>query len=476
MPISKRVSVTLGVEGMDSALLKIGKVNAAAQQLAASNPTITPRIDSARAILEARLLKAGITAELSKAINVRTDVSGGGFFGRLLGAGSGGVIGSVLAGGAAGGIGAAGYAAIAAAAAGVAAAVGGIVSSLAAAGIGLAAFGALAIPTFTKVSAAVTAIGAATTKAASAKAWAAIPASLVPIVKGVLAIQTAWDNMAAKLQPTVTKILGVGLQIANKLLPAILPFAQAAGGAILGLLKQFDKFASSAGFKSFLASMLKLSGPAITAIGLGIGRLAVEVGKFLESLANKNGPRLIADTFNVIIDSIKVLDWLLVGSLRSWDRFTGGIAEAWRNIKRWSTDGAIAVVGVVKWLTDHILNLFGDIINGAAKLWGWVPGLGGKLRQAAASFDAWHRSVDASLNSATGSLQGYLNALNSIPRNITTVIQTVHIGGPQPLPGVPHRAGGGYSSGLTLVGERGPELINAPAGSYVYTNQQSRRC
>ena len=36
-------------------------------------------------------------------------------------------------------------------------------------------------------------------------------------------------------------------------------------------------------------------------------------------------------------------------------------------------------------------------------------------------------------------------------------------------------ASGGMASGLTVVGERGPELVNLPGGSRVYSNNQSRR-
>jgi hypothetical protein len=37
------------------------------------------------------------------------------------------------------------------------------------------------------------------------------------------------------------------------------------------------------------------------------------------------------------------------------------------------------------------------------------------------------------------------------------------------------RASGGYASGLTLVGERGPELVSLPRGSYVHDNAESER-
>jgi hypothetical protein len=37
------------------------------------------------------------------------------------------------------------------------------------------------------------------------------------------------------------------------------------------------------------------------------------------------------------------------------------------------------------------------------------------------------------------------------------------------------RAIGGYSSGITLVGERGPELVSLPSGSYVHDSSESRQ-
>lgn len=36
------------------------------------------------------------------------------------------------------------------------------------------------------------------------------------------------------------------------------------------------------------------------------------------------------------------------------------------------------------------------------------------------------------------------------------------------------RASGGWASGLTMVGERGPELVNLPRGSYVHSNEESQ--
>jgi hypothetical protein len=40
---------------------------------------------------------------------------------------------------------------------------------------------------------------------------------------------------------------------------------------------------------------------------------------------------------------------------------------------------------------------------------------------------------------------------------------------------IPGFALGGYASGLALVGERGPELVSLPRGSYVHDNAESER-
>jgi hypothetical protein len=37
------------------------------------------------------------------------------------------------------------------------------------------------------------------------------------------------------------------------------------------------------------------------------------------------------------------------------------------------------------------------------------------------------------------------------------------------------KALGGYASGMTLVGENGPELVNLPGGSYVNNNDKTQQ-
>ena len=68
-----------------------------------------------------------------------------------------------------------------------------------------------------------------------------------------------------------------------------------------------------------------------------------------------------------------------------------------------------------------------------------------------------------------------------IGRNIITAvvngIRSISIVGAigNVVSGITKRATGGFASGLTLVGERGPELVSLPRGSYVNSNSASQR-
>lgn len=173
----------------------------------------------------------------------------------------------------------------------------GIIPALVSAGGAVTAFGALAYPTFSKIFAAVS---------GTAGAMKALDPAQRQIVRGIQGLETEFGKLSVQLEPVVTKIAGVAIQIAQKLLPGLLPFAQVAGGAILKLLDGFDKFASSPGFKQFTAEMLKLAGPAILTIGQGIGRVAIAFGKLIEALINPNGIRMLRILFDTV-------EWVVQG-------------------------------------------------------------------------------------------------------------------------------------------------------------------
>src|SRR5205823_5195091 len=65
-------------------------------------------------------------------------------------------------------------------------------------------------------------------------------------------------------------------------------------------------------------------------------------------------------------------------------------SAVWRDIKIWTIEGA-------KFVVDTFLGMVGIVVDGAARAFGWVPGIGGKLKSAAKEFDDFRDRVNASL-------------------------------------------------------------------------------
>lgn len=537
MPLVKSVFVPIKVEGAEDAKLQIGRVSVAADELKRSNPTIEVQIDKAKALLEARLLRAGIQAELSRAVEVPVGADRrGGVIGRVLGgvtsgaAGGTGILGTI--GGALGGLASAGPAGIAVlagitvAAAAAATALGGAVAAIGAAGIGFAAFGALALPTLKNIVSGVSAVSGAANKVARDKAWDAIPKALHPAVQGVLGLEQTLSGFAGKIQPIVLQVVQGALKAARDFIPAILPIAQVAGKAIGGLLKGFDQFANSAGFKFFIAQMQSLAGPAITAIGRGIGQVVISVGKLLQQMANPQGVATLAILFKGIALAVGAIGLAFEGLNKSLLPFVSH-----------SLSAAAAIVTAFKFVTDAVLGSLQVIIDGAAKAFGWIPGIGKSLRGTAAQFDQFKKSVDGSLSGARSALNRWSQDVANAPkvfalkanitdlqnklatarslladRNLTATrranieanianllakiaaaknalaalngtVATTYINtvvNPTTLHhmasgGVVGGAGGAAAPNLVMVGEMGRELVALPSGSRVYPHAQTER-
>ena len=556
----KTVSVKMSTDGYDDARLKIEKLSVAADDLGRKHPEITPQIDSAKALLEARLLRDGIKKELSGAtMDIGGSNSNGGFLSKLAmlggGNGSGGGLFTSVAG--EGGSALTSPAAIA----GIVTAVGlllpelgGVVAGLSAATAGVGAFGLLALPTFDKIKNAYTAIGTAQqnynkaaqlnktdpTKAnATAAATAlmklkaaqdAVGPSTTRAVDGIHDLISTFDKMGAAFQPQVMTVFNQGLKIASQLLPTLKTPATDAAGAIDKLLTQFSKFTQSQGFKTWLGQFDKLIGPSIAAIGHGIDLIVTQVGKLFTRFSGQDAAHalnIFFDTvFGVVTAIVKTIGFLM----SAWDSASKNAAAAWHDIEIWFDEGAKVVLKIVQVLVDNVLGAFGTIIDGAAKAFGWIPGIGGKLKTAAKAFDGFQNSVYNSLSGAQKTLQGWVNHLEAAPKvakikgditdlqaklntaekqlanpdltkartarieaNIsnleaqiasakaqltalngttaTTYITTVNNAGAAP----PHKAAGGPASGWILAGERGAELIRTPPGSYVYPHAATER-
>lgn len=116
---------------------------------------------------------------------------------------------------------------------------------------------------------------------------------------------------------------------------------------------------------------------------------------------------------------------------------------------------------VLKFIIDLWFSFVGALINGAAKAFGWVPGIGGKLKSAADAFDNFRNRVNAALDGIHSEKDIHLNIVSTKQSIVLSSINK---------PRVPHGATGGVVNRptLALIGEAGPEAVvplNRTAGN-----------
>jgi hypothetical protein len=133
----------------------------------------------------------------------------------------------------------------------------------------------------------------------------------------------------------------------------------------------------------------------------------------------------------------------------------GAVSSAWNST--WNTLKAAFRVFVV----DGILGPLGLIINGAAAAFGWIPGLGSKLKTAAAAFNTFRAGVNAALGGING-------------RTVTLTVAMLSgqgLGVQGPPPGVKKAAGGIITGGIP---GRDSVLIRAMPGEVVVPTNMVR--
>jgi hypothetical protein len=161
-----------------------------------------------------------------------------------------------------------------------------------------------------------------------------------------------------------------------------------------------------------------------------------------------------------------------VGSLgTTWTTISGILAPIASGVLP-AIGGALAAISAPVWLLIGAIVLLGATIAIFGKqAWQTVTDIG-KI------FQALWTLIQIKIDQIK---QAFLNVdWGGIGRNIITgVINGIRsisvFGAISNAVNILRRASGGFASGLTLVGERGPELVNLPHGSYVNSNSASQR-
>lgn len=247
------------------------------------------------------------------------------------------------------------------------------------------------------------------------------------LVRGAIMAWTAAQwllNVALDASPIGLVVLGIAaLVTAVVLIATKTTWFQTAWHATWDLMKTIGSF-----FMGWGKYLLPILGP-IGLIGLG----AIELYQH----------------WDTVWGFMKVIGRWFAGPFV--DFFTQTIPAGFRAFER----------GIDAYLVAPFLSGASMIIHGAADAFGWVPGLGGKLKTAAKEFDSFRDSVNASLNG----IHNYSKTVTvSVTGNGAALVANGRITG--------HLASGGTvrQAGRYLTGENGPEVVDLPTGASVYPN------
>ena len=203
----------------------------------------------------------------------------------------------------------------------------------------------------------------------------------------------------------------------------------------------------------------------------GIRKIGESAGELMNIIANGDWEKLWAG-LSPVLDPVtltqKLKDWI---ASVDWGGLSTTFAEWIKNVDwaggtKAAIDSAVNIelalidlVGRTNWgslgeaLKTALTGIFRDGIGRA--LWeAWQPAISG--------FWTWVYNAIAQARTT------FNNAMSSI----LSTTGGASLGGAA-LGSIPRRAAGGPASGLTWVGERGPELVSLPGGSTVNNNQAS---
>lgn len=213
----------------------------------------------------------------------------------------------------------------------------------------------------------------------------------------------------------------------------------------------------------FVARHARLVIPAIIALGVALK---------LASLSFLGPWGLVIGAVVGIVAAI-VANWTTVKdfTLGVWDAIVHGIGVALATLTR----------GFRLWL-GFWLGVAGAIVHGAAIAFGWIPGIGPKLKAADTAFQGFKKRI---LDALDAQVDAFSQWGTHVGRELRTAAYLAsrtseafrNIRPPAGFGGMQRGQHGfrNFAGGLAVVGERGPEIAFLPRGTDLLNNAESRR-
>lgn len=108
---------------------------------------------------------------------------------------------------------------------------------------------------------------------ALAQAMALLSPSAIMLLGHFQALSRAWTAWKKSMDPIVLPVIAKGVDLLKSLIPSLTPFVEAAAKAFSGLISGIGTAAQSPFWQQFRDQLAKMTGPAITGLGIAMGNI-----------------------------------------------------------------------------------------------------------------------------------------------------------------------------------------------------------
>jgi hypothetical protein len=232
------------------------------------------------------------------------------------------------------------------------------------------------------------------------------------------------------------------------------PLTQKLGDGIIGALQNA---------MPGILTAVERSAPFIETLANRLPEIGQAIGDFFEKISGQS------DDAAVFFNDLITLVIKLIGALGT---LISVFTSMYANIRQFVNNAKDAFLDFVAF----VLGILGRLVQGAEAALSWIPGIGGKLKDARSKFAAFQKNVNAELAKIRDrdvKVRVRVIGLAAAQAALSVANQLSAMG--YAHGGITGAATGGNHGGLRWVGERGPELMNVPAGSTVHSSGDSMR-
>ncbi len=201
--------------------------------------------------------------------------------------------------------------------------------------------------------------------------------------------------------PGVLEMFGTLAKTAVAVMAALAPFS----GVGLAVAEALAKLVGAIpqGAMDFIA-------PTIAAIVLATKAWAVAQGILNVVLA--------ANPVGLVVAALIAIGVALYVAYQKSQTFRVMVAAAFEGVTRAVLFAAKYILVGLKWITGAFLDMVGVMLNGAAKAFGWMPGIGDKLKAAAKGFDSIKKGANDAFDGAIKKVKEWDSSVSGMTRRV----------------------------------------------------------